>query len=218
MMRWFDDAERVEDHIFPFFRSELSAAEVWVAQCGIGKVNAALCAYEVVRRFTPDYLLNVGVCGALHPSLAPGDIALSEELVYHDVWCGEGNAFGQVQGLPPRFQASKDLLQVFAQVDSSLPVGLFCCGEYFVPTREELARIGRHFPDALAVDMESAAIAQVAYWCEVPYLSARIVSDTPCLELDHSAQYAEFWARGADASFARLGDLFRSFFTHLNSC
>lgn len=209
--RWLCNAVAVEGVAFPLLRGRVAGIEVLLAECGIGKVHAALTAYELVRRFTPDHLFNVGVCGGLHESLEPGDIVMSDALVYHDVWCGAGNAFGQIQGLPPRFYAPLESVRIFTRSACRIRVGLFCCGEYFVPTADEVARIASHFPEALAVDMESGAIAQVAYLQGVPYLSLRVVSDTPCRLVDHAGQYEDFWNRLADSAFSLMGSIFADY-------
>lgn len=52
----------------------------------------------------------------------------------------------------------------------------------------------------LQSDMESTAIAQVCYLYNTPFLSFRIISDTPGIE-DHSAQYTGFWETMAERSF-----------------
>jgi adenosylhomocysteine nucleosidase len=57
-----------------------------------------------------------------------------------------------------------------------------------------------HFPDAKAVDMESCAIAQTCYLNRVPFISFRVVSDTPLHDTDAS-QYHNFWDTVAERSF-----------------
>ncbi len=72
-------------------------------------------------------------------------------------------------------------------------LGDICSGEQFVTDAEALRSIKEAFPHALAVDMESAAIAQVCHIYGVPFISARIISDTPGACDDHHAQYEGFW-------------------------
>ena len=78
--------------------------------------------------------------------------------------------------------------------------GLICTGDKFITDREELNVIKQNFPEGLAVDMESAAIAQVCYLYQVPFISFRIISDTPGAE-KHWEQYKNFWGEIADNSF-----------------
>ena len=69
--------------------------------------------------------------------------------------------------------------------------------------REDLAAIKQRFPEGLAVDMESGAIAQVCHIYGVPFLSCRIISDTPGVE-DHFMQYLDFWTLAPEKSVEAL--------------
>ena len=71
--------------------------------------------------------------------------------------------------------------------------GLICSGDRFIASIEEIESIKAHFPKALAVDMESAAIAQVCKLRDVPFLCIRVISDSPGTSNDNSAQYDNFW-------------------------
>ena len=127
------------------------------------------------------------------PSVAVGDTVLGAQTAYHDVWCGEGNLPGQVQGLPQRFDADPALLQKALALPAAQPVhsGLICTGDWFVTTAQEDEKILKTYPEALACDMESAAIAQVCHHYGVPFLSFRIISDTRVGGHDMQA-YADF--------------------------
>ena len=130
------------------------------------------------------------------------DVVVSRNIVYHDVWCGEGNAYGQIQGFPTFFQGNDTLYNCALSLDTETPIhgGLICTGDKFITDREELNVIKQNFPEGLAVDMESAAIAQVCYLYQVPFISFRIISDTPGAE-KHWEQYKNFWGEIADNSF-----------------
>ena len=192
--------------IFAYTVGRMGANEVVAVRSGIGKVNAAVGASELVRTFAPDCIISSGVAGGIDTSLQVMDVVAGARMVYHDVWCGEGNAYGQVQGLPPVFSASQPLLEHAMAVDAAawggrVRAGLICTGDRFVSARAELEAIKTRFPDGLAVDMETAAIAQTCYLYGVPFLSFRIISDTPGVVEDHWQQYTGFWDSMADRSF-----------------
>jgi adenosylhomocysteine nucleosidase len=130
------------------------------------------------------------------------DVVVSSQVVYHDVWCGEGNVYGQVQGLPARFEGNSALLDCAMHLDTDTPIhgGLICSGDKFITDRSELDAIKKDFPEGLAVDMESGALAQVCHLYGVPFISFRIISDTPGAE-NHWQQYTNFWGTIADKSF-----------------
>ena len=177
-------------------------------QSGIGKAGAARTATELILRERPDCIINSGCAGGLAPSVAVGDTVLGAQTAYHDVWCGEGNLPGQVQGLPQRFDADPALLRAALSLQTAQPVrsGLICTGDQFLTSPEDDARVLGIYPDALACDMESAAIAQVCHHYGVPFLSFRIISDTRVGGHDMQA-YADFWDRISDSSFHFLKQL-----------
>ena len=171
-------------------------------QCGIGKVNAAAGAVEMIRNFAPDCIISTGVAGGIDSCLNVMDVVVSSRIVYHDVWCGEGNAYGQIQGLPLYFTGNETLYQCAISLDTETAIhgGLICSGDKFITDRQELETIKANFPEGLTVDMESASIAQVCHLYEVPFISFRIISDTPGAE-KHLEQYKNFWGEMADRSF-----------------
>lgn len=77
---------------------------------------------------------------------------------------------------------------------------MICTGDRFITDREELEGIKVKFPAGLAVDMESASIAQVCYMYDVPFLSFRVISDTPGVK-EHEEQYRNFWTMAPRESF-----------------
>ena len=182
---------------------EIGPNEAVLAESGIGKVNAAIGAVELIREWHPDCLVSTGVAGGIDASLGVMDVVVGAEVVYHDVDCGPGNAPGQVQGLPPSYFGDPRLLECAKSIraESKIAAGLICSGDQFVTGREQLEAIKSRHPAGLAVDMESGALAQVCHLYGVPFLSFRILSDTPGAK-GHFNQYMDFWRTMADRSFA----------------
>ena len=187
---------------FTYTEGTIKNNTIILMQCGIGKVNAAAGAVEMIRNFAPDCIISTGVAGGIDSCLNVMDVVVSSRIVYHDVWCGEGNAYGQIQGLPLYFTGNETLYQCAISLDTETAIhgGLICSGDKFITDRQELETIKANFPEGLAVDMESASIAQVCHLYEVPFISFRIISDTPGAE-KHLEQYKNFWGEMADRSF-----------------
>ena len=178
-------------------------------QSGIGKAEAARAATEMILRDRPDCIINSGCAGGIAPGLKVFDIVVGAQTAYHDVWCGEGNLPGQVQGLPQRFDADPALLRAALSlpVEQTLHSGLICSGDQFLTSAEDDARILGIYPDALAIDMESAAIAQVCLHYGVPFLSFRLISDAHHSPEGTETAYQDFWKTLADNSFSFLKKL-----------
>lgn len=186
-------------------QGRINGNEVVLWQCGIGKVNAAIGTMRLIAQHHPDCIISTGLAGGIDNCLHVMDVVIGSQTAYHDVWCGEGNELGQVQGLPTRFDADKQLLQCAQAASESgnypTVTGLICTGDQFITNKASLAEIKSHFPDALACEMESAAIAHTCYLQQVPFLSIRVVSDTPGNTDNHQQQWADFLASMSDQSF-----------------
>ena len=184
----------------------LSGKQIILLKSGIGKVNAAMQVTSLIAEAHPDYIINSGVAGGIGAGLHQGDIVVGTEVCYHDVWCGEGE-WGQVQGLPLKFRANLELVNAAKSIDAKLVFGLICTGDQFISDLATLQGIKKNCPDGQAVDMESAAIAQVCHIKNVPFMSLRIVSDTPGMEPDNTTQYLDFFAEAPKMTFAVLQQL-----------
>ena len=180
--------------------------QVILQKSGIGKVNAALQTQEMIHQYKPDVIISSGCAGGNGDDINIQDVVVSTQIAYHDVYCGTAighSVYGQVQGLPPRFEADPDLLQKALQINQenlSIHPGLIVTGDWFVDSKEKMREIIGHFPEAKAVDMESAAIAHTCYLNQVPFISFRVISDIPRRDTDAS-QYHDFWNTIAENSF-----------------
>ena len=176
--------------------------KVILQKSGIGKVNAAIQTVEMIRQYKPDVIISSGCAGGNGDDVNVQDVVVSSELVYHDVYCGTAidstTVYGQVQGLPARYQADPYLFEK-ALLTGAKP-GLIVTGDWFVDSKDKMREIIGHFPEAKAVDMESCAIAQTCYINNVPFLSFRVISDIPLRDTDAS-QYHNFWDTIAENSF-----------------
>ena len=175
-------------------------SNIIIKQCGMGKVNAAVGCLEMIRNYNPDVIISMGCAGGCGEGIHIGDVIASKELAYHDVYCGDKLAYGQMQGMPKRFVADSVLLKTALLLDAKVVPGLIVTGDWFVDSKEKMREITSHFPETKAVDMESAAIAQICYLYQIPFISFRIVSDMP-LEDEHASQYFNFWETVSEETF-----------------
>ena len=196
------ETETVQSGPQEFLVGTLGQNKVVLLQCGIGKTNAATGTTNLIMTFHPDYVISTGAAGGIDTCLDVMDIVVGSEVCYHDVNCGDNCDPGQVQGLPRLFSGDQHLADIATALKTDVRVipGLICTGDQFITNRAELDDIKKKYPQGLAVDMESAAIAQVCHLWQVPFLSFRIISDTPGIK-GHFDQYLNFWDTMAEKSF-----------------
>jgi adenosylhomocysteine nucleosidase len=180
-----------------FCEGTLNGKEVVVVRCGIGKVNAAVCAQILADIYHIDAVINTGVAGSLRNDIEIADIVLSTDTQQHDM---DATGFGYGLGVIPRmessiFQADLKLLtlakEVCAEVIPTVGVhtGRIVSGDQFISDSGKKAWLVANF-DGYCTEMEGAAIAQTAYLNQIPFLIIRAISD----KADHSAEmtYSEF--------------------------
>lgn len=189
---------------FTFLCGNMSQATIIAMKCGIGKVNAAIGTMTMIDRYNPDLIINTGVAGGTGGNAGVLDIVVGTRIAYHDVWCGPGTEWGDASGCP-RFFHTSDMVNSLPCLHEGDTVkhGLVCSGDIFVSDPEVLAHIRSLYPDVDAVDMESAAIAQVCYLRQIPFACMRVISDTPGAD-DNIAQYNNFWEEAPQHTFDML--------------
>ena len=212
-----DEAYTEQHNHKDFVIGTLEGTTVILQQCGIGKVNSAIGAVEMIDCYHPNLLISTGVAGGADISLNPLDVVVASSCAYHDAYCGQELAYGQIIGMPPRFKAPASLVEkalaLRAPEGVKIKSGLTVSGEWFVDSREKMAAILERFPEAVAVDMESCAIAQTCLIYKTPFISFRIISDVP-LKDNHGAQYFDFWNRMAEGSFETTREFLKAIINH----
>ncbi len=180
-----------------FCHGTLCGKEVVVVQCGIGKVNAAICTQVLADLFEVECVINTGVAGSLNAQINIEDIVISTDALQHDMDVTMlGYPKGQIPGIDVlAFEADQKLADLAEKVCKEVnpQIGTFrgrvVSGDQFVAakeTKEELIRLY----DGSCTEMEGAAIAQTAYLNGIPFLILRAISD----KADDSAHmnYPEF--------------------------
>jgi adenosylhomocysteine nucleosidase len=199
-----DEATTERHNQKDFVIGKIGDHEVVLQQCGIGKVNSAIGAVEMIDNYHPDLIISTGCAGGADSALNPLDVVVASACVYHDVYCGDNASYGQVIGMPPTFKADADLVEKALTVKmpegGKIVKGLTVSGDWFVDSRQKMQGIIDKFPNATAVDMESCSIAQACLIYKTPFISFRVISDVP-LKDTKASQYFDFWNRVANDSF-----------------
>ena len=178
-----ENKKSIEKARSTFYEGTLEGLDVAVVQCGVGKVNAALCAQILCDCFGVTHLVNTGIAGSLCAELDIGDLVVSSDAMYHDFDCVHfGYEFGKVPGMDTiAFPADKTMMELaFAAAEAVNPghtkIGRVASGDQFVAEKALKERIIAN-TQGLCTEMEGAAIAQTAYRNGVPFVILRAISD-----------------------------------------
>lgn len=177
---------------FDYWTGELAGRRVVVGRCGMGKVSAAMGVQRLIDGWGLSCLVVCGLAGGLAPGLRVGDIVVGESFVQHDLDASPIFPRFYVPGLGiDRFPANTALVRAAeasarevatrlgagSQLQPRVYRGLVVTGDQFIKDEQRHA-ILNDFPEALCVEMEGGAVAQVCYLNEVPFVVVRVVSDT----------------------------------------
>ena len=175
-----------------FCHGNLGGKDVVVVRSGIGKVNAGICTQILIDDFGVEGVINTGIAGSLKNEINIGDM--------------DATGFGYELGIIPRmeesvFQGDEKLIQVAKEVNEvvnpeiSTFIGRVVSGDQFISQNEKKEFLVKQF-QGYCTEMEGAAIAQVCYLNQIPFLIIRAISD----KADNSAtmDYSEFEAKAIE--------------------
>ncbi|GAB1469156.1 5'-methylthioadenosine/adenosylhomocysteine nucleosidase [Chloroflexota bacterium] len=201
--------EKIEKGHRVFWHGDIHGHQVYLTRCDPGKVNAVIATQQLLDFFTPDYLFNMGSSGALAPNLEVGDLVIATETIQHDFdltgWDmkpGEilfdvltSKETGKLTFTSRQiFPTDIRLTQLAFDVAKSIQLddlkdhtpqihkGRLVSGDQFISSVEKAGSLWNTH-QALAVDMEAAAIAHTCFINNIPFLCIRAMSD----KADHSA-------------------------------
>ncbi len=168
-----------------FFLGKIGEKECVLVQGRVGKVNAARTAQILIDHFPVTAVINIGVAGSLNEILKIGDIVIGEELIQHDF---DVTAFGHEKGYISDtgkvFESNKKLINLAQRAKEqiqgkySIKKGVIASGDIFCTSKKMKEKIKEKF-GADCVEMEGAAIAQVCFLDQIPFLVIRSISDSP---------------------------------------
>ncbi len=167
-----------------FCEGKMENVNVVVVQCGMGKVNAGICANILINQFDCSKIINTGVAGSLENQINIGDIVVSVDACQHDFTV---EAIGFEKGEIPytglyAFPADETMRKKAVEaVHTAVPdvqvfEGRICTGDQFISSKEQKELIKSNF-GGLCCEMEGGAIAQACYLNDTPFVIIRAISD-----------------------------------------
>lgn len=184
--RIIENKRAEEIYNLKFEIGNIKNTECILVQCGVGKVNSARTTQILIDRYHVDEVINVGSAGCINDELNIGDVVISNKIVQHDF---DITAFNHNKGYVPEvgnyIQCDKKLVDKFNKLIKGLSqdrfktkIGIIASGDIFCTDKKIKQKIKEKF-DADVVDMECAAIAQVAFLDNIPFIGIRSISDIP---------------------------------------
>ncbi len=193
-----------------FIEGNLNGTNVVLVQCGVGKVNAALCAERLIIQFGVTHIINTGIAGAMANGLRVLDFVVSTDAVYHDFNVGYfGYKLTAIPGMgDSTFVSDSKLVQIAKKAFSSLSEsenhqlveGRIASGDQFIASSEQKAHI-RQICNPACVEMEGAAIAHTCYLEKIPFVIIRCMSDMADNEGGKTYDFNEETAANLSAHF-----------------
>lgn len=165
-----------------FITGTIAGRDVVLLKSDIGKANAAIGTTLLNYIFSPRCIINTGSAGGLRQDLNVGDVVISSAVVYHDVdVTAFGYDYGQIPKMPTYYEPDQKLVAIAEKcaqfMDSRVIKGVIASGDTFMNDAKRIEEVRKQFPDVCAVEMEAAAIAQVCYRFQVPFVIIRSLSD-----------------------------------------
>lgn len=155
-----------------------------VMVAGVGKVAAAMAAQYASDVFKPRCVIAIGIAGGVEDGTPPGQVIVATGAVQHDM---DGRPLTEAKGIIPGLGLSTiaadpalaEKLLIAARFESrDARAGLVLTGDQIVASRAVREKLVRDFPEAACIDMETAAVAQVAHQNGLPWSALRVTSDS----------------------------------------
>jgi len=206
----------VSDNIFGTnsYYKKIENIDLHIFECGIGKVNASAITQLIITKYKPDLIINSGVAGSLKEHNKIGDIIIGNEITHHDV------RPEQMENCFP-FQKSffcndewiaKTLNACKKSIRNNIVVGTIVSGEDFINSTNRKNEIQNKY-NADCVDMESSAIAHVAFINNIPFIIIRTICDN-ANEISH-IDFEEFEKENAKISSECIVELMKEINTKI---
>ena len=169
-----------------FFEGKIGKQKIILVKCGVGKVNAARTTQVMIDKFDLEYIINIGSAGSINNDVRYGDIVIGKYVLQHDFdITAFGHEKGYISNIGVKLESNTKLIKRCEYVIKNMKnndykcfVGTIATGDIFCTSKKMKDKIRTKF-DADCVEMEGAAIAQVAYLSDTPFIIIRSISDTP---------------------------------------
>lgn len=184
VLKLMKDTKKETKYNFIFFVGTINNEPCCAVKCGVGKVNSAICTQTLILIYKPNFILNIGVAGAIKENVNISDVIIGENVIQHDfdVSAFPGRQKGEICGINlVKIPCSKWLTQKIIKStnkikDISIHQGTILTGDQFINSSEKLFELRKTF-DGIACEMEAGSIGHVCYYNDVDFAIIRSISD-----------------------------------------
>lgn len=191
-----ENVTKIEHSYTELYEATYAGQNIILSQCMIGKVNSAKITNELITKFAPKLVINIGTSGAVNPELNVGDIVIGSEMVYGDVDVRVfGYEFGQVPGMPATYKSSItstiDIAKLNEKFNFNIINGNIATTDTFMDLAKAEKALAELNIDIDVMEMEATAIAQVCHLEKVDFLILRSVSDKIIGENNNAKEFKD---------------------------
>jgi adenosylhomocysteine nucleosidase len=185
-----------------YYKGSLFGIDTVLTLSRVGKVASAMTATELIVQHDVDLLIFFGTAGAIHENVKRGDVVIGQALLQYDMdaspfvppftipmikireFCPDPYLIDLAQEASEKFLSTKlhstlpqNAVEEFKLFNPSVHCGVIASGDSFISSQERKNKLKEKIPGLLCVEMEGAAVAQVAYEYNIPCLVIRVASD-----------------------------------------
>lgn len=193
-------------HGIELFHIRLQNFQLILMRSGVGKVNTALNTAILLSHKKIDHIVNMGSAGGMRIGQKILDIVIPHEVLAVDVDVTPlGFSFGQMLGEPCVYETDATMrswVELCTQSWPEMPpihYGAVGTSDSFIYQPSQVQQINDRFGAnrVACVEMEGAALAQVAYRFNVPFLIIRSLSDVPATDVNNHLDFNTFLHQAA---------------------
>jgi adenosylhomocysteine nucleosidase len=201
---------------FEFTVGTLHGVKCAAVLSGVGKVHAAMCTQALILKYSPDFILNVGVAGSIDKNVKIGDIVVASGTIQHDfdVTAFPGRKKGEISGLQiVEFKCTKWIINKILQCSQNisnlnLHTGTILTGDQFLISPRKLSELKNEF-GGIACDMEAGSIGHVCHVNKIDFGIIRSISDNT--DTNSASDFETFMANSSKNAALILSSFIRSY-------
>jgi len=173
-----------------YYIGYLDNQQVVICFSGIGKVNAAIAATNMIINFNVDKIFNIGLCGSCKPAVKPGSILIADNVEYSDVDLTAFNyLLNQLPDEPMQYSIKNQYVEGLKALVENKIIGTIATADSVVSIKNVESFPSLANKNVLGFDMEAAAIAQVCNKTKTDFFCMKLVSDNLSYDESSKSQY-----------------------------